>query len=327
MSRRVLILAERGETGIADSSYELIEAASRLAGSSEEVSVVLPVGDASDAEELTRALPAGELLLVEGPALAAPTADGYAAAVLHAREASGAECILLPHNPVGWDVAPLVAAQFGTAAATAVSALSWSEDGLVAKRSAFLGKFVQEVLAPGLPAVATVERGAFPARQPGPASSVRILPSPVGPDDLRSRLVEVRDAGGGGVDLTAAEVVVAAGRGLGGPENLEIVRELAAALGGVVGASRAVTDAGWLPHELQVGSSGVTVSPKLYVACAISGAIQHLVGMRGSRFVVAINKDPDAPIFGAADLGIVGDALEILPALTEAVRNQDRTRG
>ena len=327
MSRRVLILAERGETGITDSSYELIEAASRLAGSSEKVSAVLPVGDASDAEALTGAFPAGELLLVEGPALATPTADGTAAAVLHAREASGAECILLSHNPVGWDVAPLVAAQLGTAAVTAVSALSWSEGGLVAKRSAFLGKFVQEVLAPGLPAVATVERGAFPAREAGPASSVRILPSPVGPDDLRSRLVEVRDADGGGVDLTAAEVVVAAGRGLGGPENLEIVRELAAALGGVVGASRAVTDAGWLPHELQIGSSGATVSPKLYVACAISGAIQHLVGMRGSRFVVAINKDPDAPIFGAADLGIVGDALEVIPALTEAVRNPDRTRG
>ena len=320
MSRRVLVLAERSETGIADSSYELIEAASRLAGGPEAVSAVLPVGDASEAEELSGVLPAAELLLVEGPALAAPTADGYAAAVLHAREASGADCVLLPHNPVGWDVAPLVAARLGCAAATAVSALSWSEDGLVARRSAFLGKFVQEVATPGLPAVATVERGAFPPRDPGPASSVRILASPIGPGDLRSRLLEVRDSGGGGVDLTAAEVVVAAGRGLGGPENLEIVRELAAALGGVVGASRAVTDAGWLPHELQIGSSGATVSPKLYVACAVSGAIQHLVGMRGSRFVVAINRDPDAPIFGAADVGIVGDALEVIPALTTAVR-------
>ena len=327
MIRRVLTLAERGDAGVADFSYELIEAAARLAGGPEGVSAVLPVGDASDAGNLTGALPVGELLLVEGPALAAPTADGYAAAVLHGREASGAECILLPHDPVGWDVAPLVAARLGTAAATAASALAWKEDGLVAQRSAFLGKFLQEVEVPVLPAVATVERGAFPAREPGPASSVRILPSPVGPGDLRSQLLEVRDSGGGGVDLTAADVVVAAGRGLGGPENLDIVRQLADALGGVVGASRAVTDAGWLPHELQIGSSGATVSPRLYVACAISGAIQHLVGMRGSRFVVAINKDPDAPIFGAADVGIVGDALEVLPALTEALRNPDRVRG
>lgn len=321
MSRRILILAERSETGIADSSYELIEAASELAGGPEEVSAVLSVCDASEAEDLRAVLPAGELLLVEGPALAAPTADGYAAAVLHAREASGAECVLLPHNPLGWDVAPLVAARLGTAAATAVSALSWCADGLVARRSAFLGKFVQEVVARGAPTVATVEPGAYAAAASGPAASVRILPSPVGTEDLRSRLVEVRDSGSGGVDLTAADVVVAAGRGLGGPENLEIVRELAAALGGEVGASRAVTDAGWLPHELQIGSSGATVSPKLYVACAISGAIQHLVGMRGSRFVVAINKDPDAPIFGAADVGIVGDALEVIPLVTEAVRN------
>ncbi|MCY4626970.1 MAG: electron transfer flavoprotein subunit alpha/FixB family protein [Acidobacteria bacterium] len=321
MSRRILILAERTETGIADGSYELIEAASRLAGHPDEVSAVLPVGDASEAEDLRAVLPAGELLLVEGPALAAPTADGYAAAVLHAREASGAECILLPHNPLGWDVAPLVAARLGTAALTAVSSLAWNGDGLVARRSAFLGKFLQEVVAPGLPAVATVEPGAYAAAETGPASSVRILPSPVGPEDLRSRLVEIQDSGGGGVDLAAADVVVAAGRGLGGPENLEIVRELAAALGGVVGASRAVTDAGWLPHELQIGSSGATVAPKLYVACAISGAIQHLVGMRGSRFVVAINKDPDAPVFGAADVGIVGDALEVIPLVTEAVRN------
>lgn len=321
MSRRVLILAERGEAGIADATFELIEAASGVAGDAGAISAVLPVGDASEAEGLRALLPVGELLLVEGPALASQTADGYAAAVLHAREASGAECVLLPHNPLGWDVAPLVAAPLGTAAATAVSALAWSGEGLVARRSAFLGKFVQEVAAPGIPAVATVERGAFPGRTPGPAASVRILPSPVGVEDLRSRLLEVRESGSGGADLTTADVVVAAGRGLGGPENLEMVHELAAALGGVVGASRAVTDAGWLPHELQIGSSGATVSPKLYVACAISGAIQHLVGMRGSRFVVAINKDPDAPIFGAADVGIVGDALEVIPQITAAIRN------
>ena len=327
MSRRILILAERSGAAVAEATFELVEAAARLAGSPDRVSAVLPVGDASEAAELAATLPVGEVLLVEGTALASATADGYAAAVLHAREASGAEGILLPHNPVGWDVAPLVAARLGTAVATGVSEFAWTDEGLVARRSAFLGKFTQEVLLPSLPAVATVERGVFPAPEPGPASSVRILPSPVGPEDLRSRLVEIRDAETGGVDLTAAEVVVAAGRGLGGPENLGIVHELAAALGGVVGASRAVTDAGWLPHELQIGSSGATVSPKLYVACGISGAIQHLVGMRGSRFVVAINKDPDAPIFGAADVGVVGDALEILPALAAAIRNTKPVRG
>ena len=182
MSRRVLILAERSENGITDASYELLEAASRLAGGPDGVSAVLPVGDASEAEGLREVLPAAELLLVEGPALAAPTADGYAAAVLHAREASGAECVLLPHDPVGWDVAPLVAARLGNRCRhRRVGAFLARGRTRRQAFSAFLGKFVQEVAAPGLPAVVTVERGAFPAREPGPALSVRILPSPVGP--------------------------------------------------------------------------------------------------------------------------------------------------
>ena len=299
MSRRILVLAERDGGHVAAITFEALEAAARLAGADGGVSAVIPVGDAGEADEAAAVLPADEVLVVEGAALAAETADGTAAAVLHAREASGADCVLLPHTPLGWDAAPLVAARVGAAAATGAADLRWTEGGLVATRKAFLGKFVQEVLLPSLPAVATVERGAFPARPARPTgvpAQVRILPSPMRVEDLRSRLIEVREADSGdGVDLTAAEVVVAAGRGLGEPENLRLVEELAAALGGVVGASRAVTDAGWLPHERQIGSSGVSVSPKLYVACGISGAIQHLVGMRGSRFVAAINKDPDAP--------------------------------
>ena len=321
MSGRVLVLAERDGESVTEITFELLEAAARLAGSTAGATAVIPVADASEAAAVAAVLPVGEVLAVAGSALASYTADGYAEAILHAREASGADCVLLPHTPLGWDAAPLVAARCGAAAATGVTAVRRTDDGLAVTRKAFLGKFVQEALLPRLPAVVTVERGAFAARPAGPASGLRVLASPVAPEDLRSRLVAVREADpGSGVDLPAAEVVVAAGRGLGEPENLALVEELAAALGGVVGASRAVTDAGWLSHDRQIGSSGVTVAPKLYVACGISGAIQHLVGMRGSRFVVAVNRDPDAPIFGAADVGVVGDALEILPALTRAVR-------
>lgn len=322
MSRRVLVFAERAGGAASASAFELLEAGARLAGEDTEVSALVGVADRAEADGIAASLPASQLLVAEGPVAASGTADGAAAAILHAREAIGADCILLPHSPLGWDAAPLIAARCRTAVATSAIAFRWTGPGLVATRKAFSGKFVQEVLLPTLPAVATVERGAFSARPPGAASGVRVLQPPIGPEPLRSRLIEIREAGAASeVDLEAAEVVVAAGRGLGGPENLGLVEELAAALGGVVGASRAVTDAGWLPHERQIGSSGVTVSPKLYVACGISGAIQHLVGMRGSRFVVAINKDPDAPIFGAADVGVVADALEILPALTAAVRS------
>ncbi len=320
MSRRILVLAERAGEGVSGATHELLEAAARLAGADGRVSVVIPA-EGSDSTERAPVLAADEALVVAGPAPAAATADGVAAAVVHAREVADSACILLPHSPLYWDAAPLVAARLGVAAATGVIGLRWTGEGLAATRRAFAGKFVQEVLLPRSPAVATVERGAFPARAAEVAPPVRVLASPLAPEDLRSRLVEVRKADAGeGVDLTAAEVVVAAGRGLGGPDNLGLVEELAAALGGAVGASRAVTDAGWLPHTRQIGSSGVSVSPKLYVACGISGAIQHLVGMRGSRFVAAINRDPDAPIFAEADVGIVGDVLEVIPRLTAAVR-------
>jgi electron transfer flavoprotein alpha subunit len=142
--------------------------------------------------------------------------------------------------------------------------------------------------------------------------------------DARSRHVEIRKAASGGLDLAQAPIIVSAGRGVGAPEKLDLVRELADALGAQLGASRAVTDAGWLPHEHQIGSSGVSVSPRLYVACGISGAIQHVVGMKSSGYVVAINKDPDAPIFGVADVGVVGDLFEMVPALTKAIREAKR---
>jgi electron transfer flavoprotein alpha subunit len=170
------------------------------------------------------------------------------------------------------------------------------------------------------PAIATTQRGAAPAWSGTTRGSVRKVDPGIVPGDLQARFIEARKGESGGVDLSQAPVIVAGGRGLGSAEKFAVVRDLAEAIGGQVGASRPVTDAGWLPHQHQIGSSGVTVSPKLYIAAGISGAIQHIVGMRGSGYIVAINKDADAPIFGVADVGVVGDLFEILPALTRAVR-------
>jgi electron transfer flavoprotein alpha subunit len=143
--------------------------------------------------------------------------------------------------------------------------------------------------------------------------------------ELRAKFVETKQAPKTGVDLTKADVIVSGGRGVGAPEKFaQVIQPLADALGGAMGASRPVVDAGWLPHSYQVGSSGQTVTPKLYIACGISGAIQHLVGMKNSNFIVAINKDADAPIFEVANLGVVGDLFEIVPALTKAVKEAKR---
>ncbi len=315
MARPLLVLIEHEGGAPAEAAFELLEAAHRLADGAPVVAVI-PTNEAPDFAEN---LAANEVVIVENANLGQPGADGYAAALLAAVHEADAEAVLLSDGALGWDVAPLLAAGLGVAVATGCSALRRDGSGFVASRKAFLGKFEQEVRLEGRVAVATLERGTYPPRPPAKPGTIRTLR----PDlpEPRSRLLEIReDTGSGDVDLAGAPVIVSAGRGLGAPENLHLVDELAEALGGAVGASRAITDAGWLPHERQIGSSGVTVSPKLYVACGISGAIQHLVGMRGAQFVLAINKDREAPIFGAADIGIVGDVLEILPALTAAAR-------
>ena len=165
-----------------------------------------------------------------------------------------------------------------------------------------------------------MDKGAASPLDQDTQGTVRKVEAAVKEEDLKTQFVEIKKGEPGGVDLTQAQVIVAGGRGLGKGEKVALIQELADTLGGQLGASRAVTDAGWLPHEHQVGSSGISVTPKLYIACGISGAIQHVVGMKGSGYIVAVNKDADAPIFGVADVGVVADLEEIVPALTKAIK-------
>ena len=273
------------------------------------------------AEELaTRG--ADQVQYIDGEAVAEYNCDGYRKAIEPVVKDTDPDLILVGHTPNGWDIAPLLAARLDVPLATGCSSIALGEDDEARfHRKAFNGKFVHEVSVTGArPLMATMDKGATPVFEGETSGTVQKQDAAVQVGELRSRFVEIKKGESSGLDLTQASIIVSGGRGVGDPEKFDVIRELADALGGQVGASRAVTDAGWLPHEHQIGSSGVTVSPKLYVAAGISGAIQHVVGMKGSGYIVAINKDAEAPIFGIADIGVVGDLFDILPALTKAVQ-------
>lgn len=324
MACKVLVLAEHEDGRLREISFELLGMAHRVAGdagwtASDDIkAMLLGHGAETLADELAKR---GEVVYADGAALANYTGDAYRRVIETVIQEESPELVLLGHTPNGWDVAPLVAAGLDVPLATGCSNIKVEAGKLRFVRKAFNGKFVHEVaIENASPLMATVDKGAAEALPGGAAGGVRKIDAAVAEKDLRARFVEVKKGASGGLDLTQADIIVSGGRGVGAPEKLDVVRELAKALGGQLGASRAVTDAGWLPHEHQIGSSGVTVSPKLYVAAGISGAIQHVVGMKGSGYIVAINKDADAPIFGVADVGVVGDLFEYLPALTKAVK-------
>jgi electron transfer flavoprotein alpha subunit len=267
---------------------------------------------------------ADRVLLAAHPAFAAYDAAGYARAVAAAAQALKPAVVLFGASTMGRDLAPRVAARLGAGLATDCTALAVESGRLVASRPVYAGKAVQKVAFPQAPAIASLRPKAFaPVALGGKRADVEAQTVEHDVAASRARVLRVAAAGAGKVDLTEAEVIVSGGRGMKGPEHFKLIEDLAAALGASVGASRAVVDAGWRPHAEQVGQTGKTVSPKLYVAVGISGAIQHLAGMTSSRCIVAVNKDPEAPIFKVADYGIVGDLFEVLPALTEAVRKLD----
>jgi electron transfer flavoprotein alpha subunit len=322
---KVTVIAEHDRGSLREISFELLGMARRIAGAGGEVKAIV-VGE--EIAELARTLAttgAGEVIYAEGPAVRDYSGDGYLRAIEPIIKAEPPDLILFGNTPLGWDLAPAVAARLSVPVASGCSKIAIEADRGVFTRKAFNGKFVHEVeVTNARPMVATVDKGsALPlqAFEGATMGSVRRVEVSFPESALRARYVETKKAAPGGLDLTQAPIIVSAGRGVGAPEKLDVIQELASALGGEVGASRAVTDAGWLPHERQIGSSGVSVSPKLYIACGISGAIQHVVGMKGSGYIVAINKDEDAPIFGVADVGVVGDLFEIVPALTRAVKD------
>jgi electron transfer flavoprotein alpha subunit len=317
----ILIVAEIANGKIREASFELASLAERIAsGTGRAVkSLVAGQGIGALAEDFAKR-GGGEVFAADHELLAENHAEAHAAAIRAAITASGADLVLLSNSPTGWDVAPRIAAGLDAAFVSDCFRIDAEGGSLVFHRRVFNGKLDATIQTAGGPVVATIQPGATAPFSGATQGKVTPLPVSLAKDKLRARFVAVKQAEAKGVDLSKAEIIVSGGRGVGAPEKFsEVIQPLASALGGAMGASRPVVDAGWLPHEYQVGSSGQVVQPKLYIACGISGAIQHLVGMKTSNYIIAINKDPDAPIFEVANLGVVADLFEIVPALTKAV--------
>jgi len=312
----VWVLGEVRDGALRPTTHELVTAARALAGG-EPVRALLVGSDLAAAAEGVRGVDG--LLLMDDPRLAAYSPDGYARAIAQLVAERAPEVILAAASARGRDLAPRVAAHAGGAVASDVVAVERVDGTIQALRPIFAGKALARVRVDGRPAVITLRPNSVPATEDDGAQPP-VERVALGEYAAGAVVTAVERSASVRPDVAEAEIIVSGGRGIGGPEHFALIEALADALGAAVGASRAVVDAGWRPHGDQVGQTGKTVSPRLYVACGISGAVQHLAGMKTSQVIVAINKDAEAPIFAVADYGIVGDVFEVIPALTEAVR-------
>ncbi len=318
----ILLITEQREGKWNKTSLEALAAAQQIAAEAKGrlAGLVIGKGVATLADELA-ASKLDEVLLVEHDLLGAYTPDGFTLALAQAIAQTKPNLVLLPHTYQVRDFAPKLAASLGKGMIGDCVGYRYEKGKLVFVRQMFQGKTAADVVFEGAPPwFATFQAGAFGGDLVARGASkapVRSLAVELKPEQIRTKPLELFREAKQAVDLTQAPILVAIGRGIKAPENIPIAEKLAHAIGGVLAASRPICDEGWLPMDRQIGSSGQTVAPKLYLALGISGAIQHVVGMKGSRTIVAINKDQNAPIFEVADYGIVGDLFEIVPALTE----------
>lgn len=323
MAQGILVFAEHRAGAFNKTTFEAIAAAQALGEAMGQAAAVTAVVLGSDVEQLAREIAdyaLARVVYAEHAKLAEYTPDAYADAMQQVIEQLAPQYVILPHTYLVRDFAPKLAARFRKDLISDCLRFKADGESVVFSRRVFLGKIDADVVAQGeAPIFATFQSGAFRSEQAlkGAGATFDVLSVEVGAVRMQPEpaFQEVKQA----VDLTKAEVIVAVGRGIKGQENLAMVESLAQALNGELAASRPICDAGWLPIDRQIGSSGQTVAPKLYVALGISGAIQHLVGMKNAGIIVAVNKDPEAPIFDIADYGIVGDIFEVVPALVEEI--------
>jgi electron transfer flavoprotein alpha subunit len=323
---KILVITEQRQGKWSNTSFETLVAARQIAQATSGTitAVVVGKGIAALADELA-GKNVGEVLVVEHDLLESYTPDAYCIALKQVIDSAQPDLVLFPHTYQVRDFAPQLAAMLGKGLIGDCVGFRKDGDQLVFVRQMFQGKAAADVTFVGsLPWFASFQSGAFRADllQPNPSGKAPVHPVQVQlkREDIRTKPLELFKEAKSAVDLTQAPLIVAIGRGIKAPENIAQAEAVAQALGGELAASRPICDEGWLPMERQIGSSGQTVAPKLYLALGISGAIQHVVGMKGARTIVAVNKDQNAPIFEIADYGIVGDIFEIMPALTEELQ-------
>ena len=316
----ILVILEQRQGKLNRMSLEALAAAQAIGKElSRPVEALLP---GQGVAGLAAEIPIGKLHVVEHPQLEPYAPDAYAAALRQAVEKLGPWLVLLPHTYQVRDFAPKLAASLGRALVSDCTGFKAEKGELLFTRQLFAGKMSCEVAFGGQPPYfASVQAGAFRAdAQAALGAQVQKLEVSLDGVAIRTTPKELFQEAKRTVDLSQADIIVSVGRGIKEPQHLELAKKLCEVLGAELGASRPICDSGWLPMERQIGSSGQTVAPKLYLALGISGAIQHLVGMKGSRCVVAVNKDANAPIFEIADFGIVANLFDVVPALIEELR-------
>lgn len=315
MSKKVLVVGEIRDGEFRNVSFEAIAAGKQIANGGEIVGVLLGESVSSLANEMIQ-FGADRVVTVEDDKLAQYTPEGYTQALQAVVESENPEAILLGHTSIGRDVAPKLASRISSGLISDVVSINVSDDEVVFVRPIYSGKAFEKIVVEDGLTFATIRPNNIPALEKDDSRTGDVSSLNVDVKDLQTIIKEVVKNTTSGVDLSEASVIVSGGRGMKGEENFKILDELADVLNGAVGASRGACDAEYCDYALQIGQTGKVVTPDLYIAVGLSGAIQHVAGMSNSKVIVAINKDPEAEIFQIADYGIVGDLFEIIPKLT-----------
>jgi len=314
---KALVFAEQREGALRKIAFENLSLAKKLGLDFDTVAIG---GAIENLEQELGQYGAGNVLHYKDDKVANYTPDGYAAILAEAMEKQGADVLIMGATAMGKDLGPRVAARLNAAMATDCTQVELEGDNFKIMRPMYAGKVQATIRLTSAKKVITVRPNVYSAVEN--SSSPSVSEEAVSDTDFKTVVTEIKTGSKGKLDVTEADIVVSGGRGLKDPENWHLIEELAGLLGAAHGASRAAVDAGWRPHDEQVGQTGKTVSPSLYIAVGISGAIQHLAGMSSSKYIVAINKDPEAPIFKVADYGIVGDLFEVVPKMIEELKQQ-----